>query len=84
MNGMAHNRRDSNSPATAADVERLAAIMAELSFDLMRAIQAAVPIALHETLDGEVNRPDSSAWPSSFPPRRLRAIVSARPPRYSR
>jgi hypothetical protein len=50
---MAHHLNP-DTPATAADVERLAAVMAELSLDLMRSIRAAVPIALRETLAGAV------------------------------
>jgi hypothetical protein len=46
---------DPNAPATARDVERALATMAELSLDLLRAIRAAVPIALQETLGAELD-----------------------------
>ncbi|MGB8267578.1 MAG: hypothetical protein WCE44_14725 [Candidatus Velthaea sp.] len=46
---------DPHAPATARDVERALATMAELSLDLMRAIRAAVPIALHETLGADLD-----------------------------
>jgi hypothetical protein len=38
-------RLDPNAPATARDVERVVATMAELSLDLERSVRAAVPIA---------------------------------------
>jgi hypothetical protein len=45
IGGMAKHR-DPNAHATAYDVERVTATMAELSFDLERSVRAAVPIAL--------------------------------------
>ena len=46
---------DPDTPATARDVERALATMAEFSLDLLRAIRAAVPIALEETLGAELD-----------------------------
>jgi hypothetical protein len=47
--------RDPNAHATAYDVERVTATMAELSFDLERSVRAAVPIALAEALGAEID-----------------------------
>ena len=44
---------DSNAP-TPVSAERAVAVLAELSLDLLRAIQAAVPVALRETLNDVV------------------------------
>ncbi len=49
------NRLDPNAPATARDVERVVARMAELSFDLERSVRAAVPSALSEALGAELD-----------------------------
>ncbi|MFZ1125383.1 MAG: hypothetical protein WAN59_09640 [Candidatus Baltobacteraceae bacterium] len=46
---------DPNAPATARDVERVVATMAELSFDLQRSVCAAVPYALSETLGADID-----------------------------
>jgi hypothetical protein len=44
---------DPDAP-TPVSAERAVAVLAELSLDLLRAIQAAVPVALRETLDDVV------------------------------
>ncbi len=48
-------RHNPSAPATARDVERVVATMAELSFDLERSVRAAIPIALSEALGADVD-----------------------------
>jgi hypothetical protein len=49
------NLHNPNVPATASDVERMAASLSELLLDLLRSVRSAVPIALSEVLGADID-----------------------------